>query len=254
MGKKLIIPNADFSQNAIVIPLSVTLGAGKSYTLGGQIATNNTDADKTYEFQSTTALARRSSFSETNDAIKAIDYDSQVNLGGSSFYKNFTGLKQVYFKNNIVTSSYTSTFENCNSLEKVLFGYSGNYNVAGGMASMFSGCSSLKEIDLSKFNTANCTDFSDLLRGCTALIKITLGIGFVIPNGVLTSAFFNACRALSTIDCTTIDSTTEAGTALKTKLESIITSAVGTTSNNINVFWANNVTRRWNGSTWSDVQ
>lgn len=254
MGKKLIIPNADFSQNAIVIPLSVTLGAGKSYTLGGQIVTNNTDADKTYEFSSVYALARRSSFSETNDAIRAIDYGSQVDLAGSSFFKNYIGLKQVYFKDKIVTSSYANTFENCSSLEKVLFGSSDNYNVAGNMTSVFDGCSSLKEIDLSKFNTVNCTDFSNIFKNCTSLIKITLGLGFVISSNAGTAAFFNNCGALSTIDCTVIDSTSEAGAALKNKIESLITATGGGMSSNINVLWANNVTRHWNGSTWIDVE
>jgi len=42
------------------------------------------------------------------------------------------------------------------------------------MNSMFNGCSSLKEINLSKFNTQNVTDMSWMFYGCSSLKEINL--------------------------------------------------------------------------------
>ena len=39
------------------------------------------------------------------------------------------------------------------------------------MASMFSGCKSLTNIDLSNFNTQNVTDMSFMFSGCDSLKK-----------------------------------------------------------------------------------
>ena len=44
------------------------------------------------------------------------------------------------------------------------------------MSYMFSGCSSLKEINISNFNTNNVTDMSDMFSGCEKLNK----------NGIIT--------------------------------------------------------------------
>ena len=40
---------------------------------------------------------------------------------------------------------------------------------------LFMGCSSLKELDLSKWNTKNVVDMSDMFRGCTNLKTIYVG-------------------------------------------------------------------------------
>ena len=40
------------------------------------------------------------------------------------------------------------------------------------MSSMFSGCSSLKELNLNNFNTNNVTDMSAMFRGCSSLKEL----------------------------------------------------------------------------------
>ena len=42
------------------------------------------------------------------------------------------------------------------------------------MGSMFSGCSSLKEINLSKFNTNNVSDLGNMFWGCSSLKELIL--------------------------------------------------------------------------------
>ena len=43
------------------------------------------------------------------------------------------------------------------------------------MARMFAGCSSLGELDLSTFDTAQCSDFGGMFEGCSSLYRLTLG-------------------------------------------------------------------------------
>ena len=42
------------------------------------------------------------------------------------------------------------------------------------MSNMFSGCYSLKYLDLSNFNTENVTDMSNMFSGCSSLKKLDL--------------------------------------------------------------------------------
>ena len=248
MGTSLIIPKSDFKQNSISIPLRVTLGAGKSFVLGGQIITNDTDSDKTHEFASTSALPHSTAAS---DAITKVVYGVDVNLVFSQFFLQYSKLRRVVF-NGKVTSSWSYTFSGCTALEEVRFD-SDVVNTSHTIERIFDNCRNIKEIDISKFNTSICDNFNGMVTNCLSLTKIKLGAGFVIPNGATTLSIFNNCNNLSTIDCTLIDSTSTAGSALKTKIEGIISASPSTVKNDLTMYWANNVKRHWNGNTWSNV-
>ena len=49
------------------------------------------------------------------------------------------------------------------------------------MSSMFEECSSLKELNISNFNTNNVTDMSDMFKGCKLLTELNIS-NFNINN------------------------------------------------------------------------
>jgi len=55
------------------------------------------------------------------------------------------------------------------------------------MAGMFSGCSSLKELNLSNFNIFDVNFMSDIFKGCSSLQKLDINFDFhslVVINGM----------------------------------------------------------------------
>ncbi len=67
------------------------------------------------------------------------------------------------------------------------------------MASMFSGCSNLKTIDLSNFNTANVTDMRSMFFSCTSLESLDLS-NFNTDNVTSMGSMFSNCSSLESLD------------------------------------------------------
>ena len=67
------------------------------------------------------------------------------------------------------------------------------------MASMFSGCSNLKTIDLSNFNTANVTDMRSMFFNCTSLESLDLS-NFNTDNVTSMGSMFTNCSSLESLD------------------------------------------------------
>ena len=63
------------------------------------------------------------------------------------------------------------------------------------MSYMFSGCSSLKSIDLSSFNTTNVNDMRSMFSGCSSLQSIDLS-SFNITNVIYMYFMFRNCSSL----------------------------------------------------------
>lgn len=92
-------------------------------------------------------------------------------------FAGFTGLDSTgwSFKDlwRLDTSSCTkmeSMFEGCTSMVNADISFNNTKNVTT-MKNMFKGCTSLKEINLSNFRTSNVTDFSGMFSGCTNLLR-----------------------------------------------------------------------------------
>ena len=60
------------------------------------------------------------------------------------------------------------------------------------MSWMFSGCSSLKELNLNNFNTNNVTDMRDMFYGCSSLKELNLS-NFNTNNVNDMGYMFNGC-------------------------------------------------------------
>ena len=57
---------------------------------------------------------------------------------------------------------------------------------------MFSGCSSLKELNLSNFNTNNVLDMSCMFEGCSSLKELNL-CNFNTNNVAMIGSMFEGC-------------------------------------------------------------
>ena len=69
------------------------------------------------------------------------------------------------------------------------------------MSFMFKGCSALKSLDLTNFNTAKVTDMSFMFKGCSALTSLDL-TNFNTANVTYMDNMFNGCSALTSLDLT----------------------------------------------------
>ena len=68
------------------------------------------------------------------------------------------------------------------------------------MGRMFEGCSGLKELNLSSFNTSEVTDMNRMFSGCSGLTELNLS-SFNTSEVTNMDAMFFACHSLTTIYC-----------------------------------------------------
>ena len=66
---------------------------------------------------------------------------------------------------------------------------------------MFNGCSALKSLDLTNFNTAKVTVMGNMFNGCSALTSLDL-TNFNTANVEFMDNMFNGCSALTSLDLT----------------------------------------------------
>ena len=69
------------------------------------------------------------------------------------------------------------------------------------MSYMFSGCTNLTSLDVTKFNTANVSDMSDMFSGCTNLTSLDV-TKFNTANVLDMSYMFSGCTNLTSLDVT----------------------------------------------------
>ena len=68
------------------------------------------------------------------------------------------------------------------------------------MSNMFKGCSSLKRLNINKFNTDNITDMNGTFQGCLSLEEINLN-NFNNNNVTNMSYIFYHCSSLEELNC-----------------------------------------------------
>ena len=67
------------------------------------------------------------------------------------------------------------------------------------MANLFYNCSSLKQIDLTYFNTKRVNNMINMFNGCKSLTSIITGVNFDMNNVQYISAMFAHCHSLKSI-------------------------------------------------------
>ena len=99
-----------------------------------------------------------------------------------------------------------SLFNGCTGLETITFGDNFDTTKVINMDSLFYGCSSLKSVDLSKFNTELVTDMSSMFYNCTKLAKINLTT-FKTTNLKKIEYMFSSCYSLVSLDLSSFNTT-----------------------------------------------
>ena len=90
------------------------------------------------------------------------------------------------------------------SLEAIDFGGCFDTGNVTDMGGMFSGCSSLTELDVSGFDTGNVTDMSWMFDGCSSLTELDVS-GFDTGNVTYMGGMFSGCSSLTELDLSGFD-------------------------------------------------
>ena len=89
-------------------------------------------------------------------------------------------------------------FSGCSSLKYINLSNFNTQSVTN-MSYTFSGCSSLKNINLSSFNTQSVTDMSFMFYNCSSLTNLDLS-NFTAENLITMCGMFKNCRSLRNLD------------------------------------------------------
>lgn len=113
-------------------------------------------------------------------------------------------IKHIVFDKSF--STYTPTtlsgfFKNLTKLETITGLEYLNTEKVTSMSYMFSNCSKLTSLDVTKFNTANVTNMNDMFRNCSALTSLDVS-KFNTVNVTNMSRMFSNCSALTSLDVT----------------------------------------------------
>lgn len=193
MGKKLIIPGADFSENCIVIPLTIVVKAGGSVTVGGVEYTAGAE-DKEYEINSIPS----NFYLNYEDDIKYLRIGSPAMLADiSGVFRDNNNLEEVIFSADVYTSAGVGNvlFANCPKLKK--FDGTHLYFQAYNASQLFYSCTDIIEIKLMHFGEK--TNMSYCFKNCTNLKSVEFGSDFGLTSDAPVSEMFSNCPALETI-------------------------------------------------------
>ena len=132
---------------------------------------------------------------------------SKIESGGGKYaprkisFSSYEGTELDYELANLDTRNVTSMasiFSNCRSLTEVDLSNFNTSNVTS-VASMFSSCSSLIEVDLSSFDFGNVTTMNSMFNTCSNLKKITFGMANT-SNVTNMANLFSSCVDLINVD------------------------------------------------------
>lgn len=94
-------------------------------------------------------------------------------------------------------------FSGCTSLTSVnLMG--ATFDEATSAINMFNGCTSLQSVDLSATPFTKLASMQSMFNGCTSLTSISLKSGITLPNVTTTQTAFQNCKALQTLDLSSV--------------------------------------------------
>ena len=170
--------------------------------MAAQKAASSSKYIATYE-SSTQTLTFKKSVSETLPKKSAWVEDKQTVADINKNLGNGTIVHIVFDKS---FSTYTPTslyrfFKNLPKLETITGLEYLNTEKVTNMGYMFSGCTNLTSLDVTKFNTANVTNMSDMFRNCSALTSLDVS-KFNTVNVTNMGRMFSNCSALTSLDVT----------------------------------------------------
>lgn len=97
--------------------------------------------------------------------------------------------------------SCNGMFSGCRNMRRIHFGNCLLTSKVKNMSRMFSGCSSLAELDLSSFNTSNVQNMEGMFQNCSSLTELDLS-SFHTSNVQNMASMFDNCSSLTKLDLT----------------------------------------------------
>ena len=171
MGKKLVIPGADFSTNGIAIPMVIKIAAGQSVVIGGNTYSGGTNGEA-YELDT---------FPTTFKESSAVTYLEKVTINSTDFqlkdayFQYQQGLKRISFlskpqttKNLSAAFAYNRTLTGIDGLDLIETTGVTNFN------QMFRSCETMTNFDVSNFDTSEATNISNMFAGCARVVTLDL--------------------------------------------------------------------------------
>lgn len=213
MGKKIIIPGADFSANAI-LPLifkiasnsSITITVNNSVTqeLKNPITKSASVSSKSFWTGDVTNL---SNFLSSNSALlEVIDLNIDISKCTTLYNAFYNCISLEYFNMSMLgdfsnITSFEAMFKNCSKIKNVDF----NGLLTPSLwriNSIFENCYSLENCDLENVNLSKVYYISGAFRNCYLLKNIYLpkNMGLLKSNPYDMSYLFAGCRNLQSVD------------------------------------------------------
>ena len=128
------------------------------------------------------------------------DFDTKNVIDMSHMFDECVSLKEIItgpsFFNTEKVSNMCHMFRRCNNLTKMQFNF--NCKNAKYLSFMFSECSELTNIDVSKFKTRNVKDMTYMFNGCRKLLELDLS-SFTFENTLKMNDMFDECSNLQRI-------------------------------------------------------
>ena len=151
----------------------------------------------------------------TSGSSGNLDLGAQFNVGMSSWPWNSyrSQIIRIVLSGNITTSysfmgTYTGNYRNIFADCVNLVSISGIASLKGAKncSSMFKGCTSMEELNLSSFDTSAARYMSFMFSGCTSLSNLVL-TGINTSNVADFTDFLRGCESLASVDLSSLNTT-----------------------------------------------
>ena len=149
--------------------------------------------------------------SRSNKTGTTFDLNTGSNLPG--WYSSRSSVEKVVFDSSFENARPTNCFDwfyQMSALKSIDGIKYLRTDQVTNMSFMFSGCSGLKSLDLSGFNTSNTTDMESMFEGCSGLTSLDLR-GFNTSSVRHMEFMFQNCSGLKTIDVSHFDTSKVTG-------------------------------------------
>lgn len=169
MGKKIIIPGADFSGVAIASsPFEFVVPAGQSITING--TTYGGALESAYGIDTIPQSGLNGDSALYN--LKAVIINAPFTALVGRYLGNQRALKEVSINAPVTPTDAVSWFFSCVALEKVEGLSNIDFSLVTSVYAMFYACEALEFIDLAGVDLSNVTTFTSMFVGCSALKNV----------------------------------------------------------------------------------
>ena len=187
-----------FALFPLMLLMSLLLPAG----MVAQKAASSSKYIATYE-SSTQTLTFKKFVGKTLPSNSVVVEDKMKVADIKRNFENGTIVHIVFDKSfsTYAPTSLSSFFGSLTKLETITGLEYLNTEKVTSMSYMFSNCSKLTSLDVTKFNTANVTNMNDMFRNCSALTSLDVS-KFNTVNVTNMGRMFSNCSALTSLDVT----------------------------------------------------